>query len=98
MQPFSLSTEKVHSAGSWVIVSNCHKASGSHRVLARMYMQSCLTMTKPEFEKLNAEEKLHYYECAQCGEMVDKRQLDEVLFHELFAGAMCQKSMILVAT
>jgi hypothetical protein len=45
-------------------------------------MQSWLTMTKPEFEKLSAEEKLHYYECVQCGEMVDKRQLDEVLFHE----------------
>jgi hypothetical protein len=24
----------------------------------------------------------HFYRCQKCGEMVDKRQLDEVLFHE----------------
>jgi len=39
-------------------------------------------MTKSDFEILDAEEKLHFYECTECGEMVDKRQLDEVLFHE----------------
>ncbi|MFZ3374465.1 MAG: hypothetical protein WA183_02820 [Chthoniobacterales bacterium] len=39
-------------------------------------------MMKSEFEDLSAEERKHYYECTECGEMVDKRQLDEVLFHE----------------
>jgi hypothetical protein len=35
---------------------------------------------KSDFEILDADEKLHFYECTECGEMVDKRQLDEVLF------------------
>ena len=39
-------------------------------------------MIREAFEQLPAEERSHYYECAKCGEMVDKRQLDEVLFHE----------------
>jgi len=39
-------------------------------------------MTKSDFEKLDAEEKQHFYQCQQCEEMVDKRQLDDVLFHE----------------
>ena len=35
---------------------------------------------KTDYDHLNAEEKQHFYQCQQCGEMVDKRQLDDVLF------------------
>jgi len=34
-----------------------------------------------EFNELSESEKKHFYKC-RCGEMVDKRQLDEALFHE----------------
>ena len=39
-------------------------------------------MNPSDFEKLSGEEKTHFYVCKECGEIVDKRQLDEVLFHE----------------
>jgi hypothetical protein len=39
-------------------------------------------MNTANFNELNESEKRHFYECAQCGEMVDRRQLDDVLFHE----------------
>jgi len=29
---------------------------------------------------MSAEEKQRFYKCQKCGEMVDKRQLDDVLF------------------
>jgi len=35
-----------------------------------------------DFADLSEFEKRHFYRCSQCGEMVDKRQLDDVLFHE----------------
>jgi hypothetical protein len=35
-----------------------------------------------DFNELNEAEKKHFYQCRGCAEMVDKRQLDEVLFHE----------------
>jgi hypothetical protein len=35
-----------------------------------------------EFSELSDEEKEHFYKCQKCGHMVDKRQLDDVLFHE----------------
>jgi hypothetical protein len=35
-------------------------------------------MNAADFNEL----KSHFYECQQCGEMVDMRQLDDVLFHE----------------
>ena len=35
-----------------------------------------------DFNELNESEKRHFYKCQQCGEMVDMRQLDDVLFHE----------------
>jgi hypothetical protein len=35
-----------------------------------------------DFSELSESEKRHFYKCSQCGEMVDKRQLDDVLFHE----------------
>jgi hypothetical protein len=39
-------------------------------------------MNKSDYDQLNAEEKQHFYQCQQCGEMADMRQLDDVLFHE----------------
>jgi hypothetical protein len=39
-------------------------------------------MNAADFDKLSHAEKEHFYRCAQCGEMVDMRQLDDVLFHE----------------
>jgi len=39
-------------------------------------------MTKEDYEGLSESERRHFYKCATCGEMVDKRQLDDVLFHE----------------
>jgi hypothetical protein len=35
-----------------------------------------------EIDELSESEKEHFYKCKRCGEMVDKRQLDDVLFHE----------------
>jgi hypothetical protein len=34
------------------------------------------------FDELSGVEKRHFYKCEQRGEMVDMRQLDDVLFHE----------------
>ena len=39
-------------------------------------------MSVADFNELGEEEKGHFYRCQKCGEMVDKRQLDDVLFHE----------------
>jgi hypothetical protein len=39
-------------------------------------------MTTENFMALSLGEEIHYYECWVCGQMVDKRQLDDVLFHE----------------
>lgn len=39
-------------------------------------------MNPSDFDSLSEGEKIHFYHCKQCGEMVDMRQLDEVLFHE----------------
>jgi hypothetical protein len=38
-------------------------------------------MTADEYEKLPSGEKEHFAECARCGEIFDRRSLDEVLFH-----------------
>ncbi len=38
-------------------------------------------MNNADFQQLPNSEKEHFYKCRHCGEMVDKRQLDEVLFH-----------------
>jgi len=38
-------------------------------------------MTTDEYEKLQHEEKQHFAKCAKCGEIFDRRSLDEVLFH-----------------
>jgi hypothetical protein len=39
-------------------------------------------MNAADFNELSDAEKTHFYQCKQCGEMVDMRQLDDVLFHE----------------
>ena len=39
-------------------------------------------MTKSDYDQLSLYHKQHFYQCQQCGEMVDMRQLDDVLFHE----------------
>jgi hypothetical protein len=39
-------------------------------------------MNAAEFDELSESEKTHFYKCTRCGEMVDMRQLDEVVFHE----------------
>jgi hypothetical protein len=38
-------------------------------------------MTLDEYEKLPPEEKEHFLQCRECVEWVDRRSLDEVLFH-----------------
>jgi hypothetical protein len=38
-------------------------------------------MTLDEYEQLPSEEKEHFAMCAVCGEVFDRRSLDEVLFH-----------------
>ena len=39
-------------------------------------------MNKSDYDQLSLDEQQHFYQCQQCGEMVDKRQLDDVLFRE----------------
>jgi hypothetical protein len=39
-------------------------------------------MNVADFSQPDEAEKKHFYRCKQCGEMVDMRQLDDVLFHE----------------
>jgi hypothetical protein len=38
-------------------------------------------MTHDQYEQLPPEEKEHFAKCAECGEIFDRRSLDEVLFH-----------------
>jgi hypothetical protein len=38
-------------------------------------------MTPDEYEKLPPEEQDHFAKCAKCGDIFDRRSLDEVLFH-----------------
>jgi hypothetical protein len=38
-------------------------------------------MTLDEYEQLPAEEKEHFAMCEKCGEIFNRRTLDEVLFH-----------------
>jgi hypothetical protein len=39
-------------------------------------------MNDADFRKLEDAEKEPFYKCQQCGEMVDMRQWDDMLFHE----------------
>jgi hypothetical protein len=53
------------------------------RALARRIRGSYRPVVNPaDFNELSESEKRHFYKCSRCGEMVDKRQLDDVLFHE----------------
>jgi hypothetical protein len=38
-------------------------------------------MTLAEYEELPPEEKEHFFECPECGQFVDKRELRDVIFH-----------------
>jgi hypothetical protein len=38
-------------------------------------------MTIDEYEQLPPEEKEHFAMCAKCGEIFDRRSLDEVMFY-----------------
>jgi hypothetical protein len=38
-------------------------------------------VTPEEYEQLPPEEKEHFATCSECGEIFDRRSLDEVLFH-----------------
>jgi hypothetical protein len=38
-------------------------------------------MKKDDYETLPTEEQQHFAECLTCGEMFDRRSLDEVFFH-----------------
>ena len=40
------------------------------------------SMNTADFNELSELEKRHFYKCSECGEMVDRRKLDDVLFHE----------------
>jgi hypothetical protein len=39
-------------------------------------------MNAVDFDELSESEKKHFYQCSRCREMVDRLQLDDVLFHE----------------
>jgi hypothetical protein len=47
-------------------------------------------MTASEYEKLPTKEKEHFMECPECGEMFDRRSLDEVLFSSALAAKMAK--------
>jgi hypothetical protein len=47
-----------------------------------MMARTVATLNPADFNQLDEAEKKHFYRCQQCGEMVDMRQLDDVLFHE----------------
>ena len=38
-------------------------------------------MKSDEYEQPPPEEKEHFAKCSECGEIFDRRSLDEVLFH-----------------
>ena len=39
-------------------------------------------MTTDEYEELPPQEKEHFFQCSKCGELVDNRELRDVIFHE----------------
>jgi hypothetical protein len=47
----------------------------------RSTFRSVQLVNAADFDELSESEQLHFYKC-RCGEMVDKQQLDDVLFHE----------------
>ena len=54
----------------------------SYRILTYPFgTDSMPLMTTDEDEKLPAKEKEHFAKCEKCGEIFDRRSLDEELFH-----------------
>jgi hypothetical protein len=41
-----------------------------------------LEMNTADLDKLSDAEKEHFYRCSKCGQLVDKRELRDVIFHE----------------
>jgi beta-galactosidase beta subunit len=39
-------------------------------------------MNEADFNELDEAEKKHFYKCQECGQVVDMRQFDDVIFHE----------------
>ena len=59
-----------------------NRAALSCRILAYAFGSNSMSpMTLDEYEKLPPEEKEHLGRCAECEEIFDRRNLDEVLFH-----------------
>lgn len=38
-------------------------------------------MTRKDFETLPAKERLHFYRCPACGEMVDRKDVEQITVH-----------------
>jgi uncharacterized C2H2 Zn-finger protein len=38
-------------------------------------------MNAADFDKLSDAEKEHFFQCSECGQFVDKRELRDVIFH-----------------
>jgi hypothetical protein len=38
-------------------------------------------MTPEDFKNLSSSEQANFYRCPACGEMVDKRRVDEIVLH-----------------
>jgi ssDNA-binding Zn-finger/Zn-ribbon topoisomerase 1 len=38
-------------------------------------------MTADEYEQVPPDEKEHFFQCPECGQFVDKRELRDVIFH-----------------
>jgi hypothetical protein len=47
----------------------------------RFRNNSISPMTFEEYEQLPSNEREHFAKCDKCGEIFDRRSLDEVLFH-----------------
>jgi hypothetical protein len=61
---------------------DCRTANDAARRYRRLLHTFTKEMNTADFNELSESEKRHFYKCSRCGEMVDRRQLDDVLFHE----------------
>ena len=57
----------------------CHRRAGRARL--RLSTRRKIK-NNPLQTDLFSDYKPDYYQCLECGQLVDKRQLDDVLFHE----------------
>jgi len=64
--------------------SDSHKRGKTARSPCDAQCEACTVplVSTADFDQLSESEKRHFYQCSRCGEMVDRRQLDGVLFHE----------------